>query len=405
MEDFVITHRAGRANQVDTTQELAGAVLTYPKTPSGDRDGPPFYRLITLPEMDRYLDQGEEIIYGGEEEVIEAELLRRHPSPAGTSLLLQQDAYVTPREKSLEGTSYLRRRNRGKKQLGEIPSGWLLLDRPYVDTNDIDVIRERVNALGPILVPAGGESCYERWRAEGFVMSNRWPELWQVNYNPQAIRMAGYKNEQKRYAEKMRGYFTYDAMNLIFNLVSEVPTDVPDRGRINITSRVNRYGEEERPSGRWNDMTSDSRERCIDKCVELAADVFAAERIIKRLSPGAKDWYVPKDKQGAYVEDSALCRVIHTMLPWLHGVEAFSSLPHEERYVEPLWHGDEDAATMLRFCKWLRLWMRRLKIKPPPKPVAPVKPTTKRLPASRRAGSKGSGAKARRSRRKSAAPA
>jgi hypothetical protein len=408
MSDFVITHRAGQQAEADPSCDLAGAVLTYPKRPNDDPDGPPFYRLISLAEMDRHIELGDEIIYGTEQETIEAELLRRHPAPAGTSYLLFQEGYATPREQDQieRGTSY-RRRRRGWNHPPDpnaLPDGWLLLPRPYVDARDLDVIRDYVNTLGPVYIPALSEGEFRRWREEGFVTSPRHPSLWQANYSPRSISAKEFRERQKHYDERMKGYFPCPEMNAIFTAVADIP-DSKYSKQVKLQHSGRSWDDKPHPN-RYGGKTSDDRVHCIDRCAKRAQDILEAERTVKRLCPGETGWYLTKSETG-YSENSSLAKVISSLLPWFHGVEALASRPHDERYVSGIWLGDDDAKSLRDFCKWLRLQMRRLKIKLPPKPQPPVKPSAKKpSTAKRRTGaSKGSGAKARRSRTKSAAPA
>ena len=408
MSDFTITHSPETQMAHTASSELVGAVLR------DDYDGFAFYRACTAAELDEHLDAGREIIFGYDPDEIEQQLHAKFPidSPV-LRRVLRQDGYAPEAEEREWGTHRRNRYYYAPNRPEKKAACWLVLSHPFIDLEQLDqqetaapaseILRQCIADYGLILVKNDYRSP-ERWKEHGFTFAVRNPDLLLLNFNPKRLAQKRFQEAVQAHEKLLRGFFPRKSLLDVYAVLQTLQNiHTPYEDVLRLAPITTSYLEVD-----VDRLAADSRGKCIAGCAAITANIRLALQLVRRLSPKAGAWWRDAkagDSRRGFYASTVLTDLLPDLLPWLHGVELVCKYtPEQLDEINELANDEaQDNIQHLRwFCRWLRAEAKVAGLAIPPKPVAPKPPSSKK---PKRRGSKGSAAKASRSRKKSVAPA
>jgi hypothetical protein len=299
-----------------------------------------FYRAVDASEIETLLDSATRHLhlFGMNEEQIERELLKRHPSPRVEVTRLKQATgfYVHINNKQIH-----------------VKLAWLMLPRPMV-TDAVKTLTELTSvsiALGPVLIEYWqfnrlfGASHYNQKQADeaGFtVLTVSVPHLdstiYQVNFNPKARKRREYLQAKAKVQERTGGQFTSYVLNRLYSALS--PTHWPNSHPYNgvVQGRPETY-----KSG-WG-RTSDNS--------FSVSDVAGLIELNRKLN--SSTWWRDRDRSGWTTKLEAALLLVHTVEQEAreHAKELLSNnqshYRNHQRICEEHVKSREDIMALLRF--------------------------------------------------------
>lgn len=333
---------------------LAGAVLI---------EGDPFdyYAPMPLRRVDEMLENRDDYVFGSNIADLDIEIEKRHPC-------------------EMEGLQYVLRQQRK-------PIRWLVLDRPYGSADSIEELYHLWVQIGrPIYTD--NDWSFNQLDDFGFVARERKHNLLQVNYNPRAIELRGYRKQRSQVKKRRSGVFPQTTINGIFRAVSV--DQMPHRysrimGSVSTTYKIG-WGRESD-----HDFDIEAILLCLDLAKKLGVKVpywreYAGtwrEAVNFESYLQEAILYVHSVEDSAYKELEAQKATVKSW--YQEYVNRFEKNPEEfstdtpmsfDEYLQDLdWNGGANRLQQrLRFCRWLRAQARAMKIKMPRKPVMPKIP-------------------------------
>ena len=322
---------------------------------------------------------------------------------------------VVPYEE--EEPSYRRRRYNHRSE----KIGWRVLRWPLLlDESDNPVSLARVRDLcaehGTVLVSgvgmkslenetsSGHKGNQEALRSLGFVVQTS-GDYFKFRWNALGAAMQDWRREKKASAARLEPYFTEEAISHVGFCVNPTnwPSDYPYYG---LLSGKEDYGFNGRSVDRYgNAARHGSRGHRIEYTKYKIDEILRFIALNKKLCPKLKPWLTAEDyrrpkKHALEVAIEACFQNIHAVEERCHKDRiAFEKIVSDEsalkraskkaskitpvstesteanRARENAQDAANVAETTLKFCRWLRAQATELKIKVPPPPVLPTKPT------------------------------
>ena len=421
--------------------EIAGARYR-PAVRDGDPD---LYQLVGPDKVDEIIndtdpDRQAMHVLASTEERVRRVLRARHPAPPGGTMLWRADKVVVAVGRENDN-GWRRRLDWIEKP---IKNCFIILDKPLFEAAEtVEQLQALSQEHGPILITEDqytsiwkycphGQKRYEQAEQAGFTVLERRNSLWQVNYNPKAFELRGYRQVKNRYLARTSGSFPKDVIRDLFIKLSPSnwPSSHPFDGVVSSVELEIRKG-----WGHTQNLYPGLR--TLVKLIELN----------RKLLP--EPWYrhgEPKTSRYYQQYSSCIDKAVEAALPYIHGVEEVAHLkladarvrckeyyqtylescrerwdlhqaakdtlsadgcPHEavdvdqtdqqlrdqansgrygsENEITPRWTEEEyikhqmgseeiDAQHNLKLCRWLRREAKALKLKLPAKPVQPLSP-------------------------------
>lgn len=297
------------------------------------------YQIVRADKLDE-LANHPTAVFGSTREVIQAQLEQQHPSPVAEASYLM--AYSGETDEPDDGEErYHRRRRRWARC--KYFDGWMVTDRLYSESTDLDTLLRLIQDHGPIYVPhntVAEHGGIDELRKAGFVAVSRRYDMFQLNFNPRRTRLDRYHTDSKTYVKRVNGKFPPEAIQAINNLLrpqncptKDWPVEVPER-RGTVAS--------------------------IHEMLEISRRLYGPEAWwVKR----ENRFYITGHRWSSDNKSFTFREAVEACLPFLHA--------EEKRYAEI------ESDCYPKFCRWLRRMARALKLKLPPPPKPPQKPKPK----------------------------
>lgn len=293
--------------------------------------------MLELPE--------EGYVLGADVETIVMQLHDRHPPkhPSGTM--------IYPETRSRTDWDHNAGRNRTiTKRV------WYLLKYPFCASKDIDELRSISVSAGTLLVENSHAAPYieANFTVRGSRLGKSTDELMRVRYSPETFARRPYYEEKKAYEKRISCKLSRAMSHGLMSRLCDWPPDHPAR---DIGRPPELY-----ISGGWRTNPA-----------EFSMEAILAMRDTLLRLDKCKFW------RGKENDDYEWREALRPVLDRIHAIEAQAREdiarlePEEDEDCNPCKWWEE----RLRFCRWLRVEARAMKVKMPRKPVKPLTPAQK----------------------------
>ena len=354
MGKFTVEH--GKSTELKTPsakpQGLGGGLF---RDEDDYRKLPPRYEILmdSSDKVQRLLDTPGSVL-GSSEEVILEQLELRHPCAIlGATHLYRYEWSV---EKTEDEKTYSGRRRRYHTGQHKTVNGWLVMPQPILEFADIAALQDITLKYGAVLIPVDVFETLgspENVKEAGFTVVDRRFELVQINFNPNYMRLAKWRERVKKYKERVETDFPALAVHAFYKLMA--PSDGPE-GHPDLTVEKQDQAQHYHVVRLWKTV----RHYWGPWWRKDAHHSVSVDNGSSGHGWGRSRHHSRNFESASYTFKSAL----EACMPYLHAMEK------QDSYKE--------------FCKFLRAEARYFKVKIPPAPREPKKPVFKRRKPIRR---------------------